>query len=268
MRMTGLLCCMLLTAQTHGGERIKDHPLIPVIEMASSRYHETAEDLKDYSCTLVKRERIDGKLRNREYIHVLLRHEQIRDGRVEKPFGVYLRYLAPAELKGREVIYVEGRNQGKLIARRGGLRLGYFTTAIAPDSDLAMKRNLYPITEIGIRNLIRKLLEVAREELQYDECEVEYFVDAMINRRPCTVIQITHPVRREHFRYHVARIFIDDELQVPIRFASYDWPEEEGGPPQLLEEYTYLDLRANIQLTDWDFDVQNPGYAFGEISSR
>jgi len=74
--------------------------------------------------------------------------------------------------------------------------------------------------------------------------------------------QVIHPVRRPHFRYHMARIFIDDELQLPIRYASYDWPENPGGQPRMMEEYTYLDLKLNVGLTDRDFDYRNENYNF------
>jgi hypothetical protein len=263
-----LICCLLLVGGADEAEPAKEHPLIPVIRAASEHYQRMEQEIRDYSCTLVKRERIDGILLDPEYINVLLRHQQVRQGRVETPFSVHLRFLAPEELKGREVVYVHGRNGGKLIARKGGPRFAFMTRAVAPDSELAMQRNRYPITDIGIKNLIRKLLEVAYEDLQYDECEVRYYAGAKVNGRTCTAIQVTHPVRRKHFRYHIARIFIDDELQVPVRYASYDWPKQEGGRPILLEEYTYLNLKLDVGLTDWDFDPDNGKYGFSKVSGR
>jgi negative regulator of sigma E activity len=109
---------------------------------------------------------------------------------------------------------------------------------------------------------LKRLIEVAREDMQYQECDVKYFTGAKVNGRVCTVVQVTHPVPRPHFRYHVAKIFIDDELQLPIRFATYDWPEKDGGEARLMEEYTYLDLKLNVGLTDWDFDYRNENYNF------
>ena len=70
------------------------------------------------------------------------------------------------------------------------------------------------------------------------------------------------PTPRRNFRFHIARIFVDDELNLPIRYESYDWPEEEGGKPQVLEEYTYLNLKLNNGFTDADFDIRNPNYQF------
>ncbi|MEE8451375.1 MAG: DUF1571 domain-containing protein, partial [Thermoguttaceae bacterium] len=115
----------------------------------------------------------------------------------------------------------------------------------------------------GIKSLIKRLYEVGREDIRYGECDVQYFEDVAVNGRSCTVIQVTHPVRRTNFRYHVARIFLDDELQVPIRYAAYDWPTGGDNRPALVEEYTYIDLKLNIGLTDWDFDTRNEAYGFG-----
>jgi len=175
-----------------------------------------------------------------------------------------MKFLAPADLQGREVIFVEGRNDGKLIARRGGRRFAYVTTSVDPLGELAMERNRYPITHIGIQSLVEELLAVGREELQNppEELLCKQIDGVKIDGRACRVIQFAHPVRRDRYRYHVARIFIDEELGLPIRHASYDWPDEEGDRPKLLEEYTYLNLKFNVGLTDWDFDHRNESYQF------
>ncbi|MHC4406542.1 MAG: DUF1571 domain-containing protein [Planctomycetota bacterium] len=245
-------------------EPAEDHPLMPIVRLARDRLQAMNTAVGDYTCTLVKRERIDGLLLDYEYLFVKVRHRQVRNDRVVVPFSVYLRFLGPADLKGREVVYVEGKNKGQLIARRGGPRFDYVMTAIDPQGDLAMSRSHYPITEMGIKNLIERLLEVAEEDMQHGECEVNEFPDSKINGRSCRLVTVEHPVRRDHFRYHRARIFIDDQLQLPIRYEAYDWPKEEGGKPVLLEQYTFLDLKFNVGLTDWDFDHRNPQYEFRE----
>jgi len=165
-------------------------------------------------------------------------------------------------VRDREVLFFDGKYDGKIIARRGGLRMPFVTAALEPNGELAMQHNRYPITEIGFQTMLKRLLEVAREDIHYQECEVKYFTGAKINGRVCTVVQVTHPNPRPYFRYCQARIFIDDELQLPIRYASYTWPEQAGGEPRLMEEYTYLDLKINVGLTDWDFDYHNENYNF------
>ncbi|MEK6236226.1 MAG: DUF1571 domain-containing protein, partial [Planctomycetales bacterium] len=71
-----------------------------------------------------------------------------------------------------------------------------------------------------------------------------------------------HPRKRKEFKYHVFRLYIDDEWKVPVRTEDYDWPAKAGDPPVLMGEYTYTQLRFNVGLRDLDFDVKNPAYKF------
>ena len=127
---------------------------------------------------------------------------------------------------------------------------------------LAMHGNRYPITEIGIETMIRRLMEVARADRKYHEAKVTIFKGAKVGDRICRCLQVVHPVRRDYFRYHLARIFIDDKLNLPIRYASYDWPKSAGEDPPLIEEYTYMNLKINVGLDDSDFDTSHPDYHF------
>jgi hypothetical protein len=56
---------------------------------------------------------------------------------------------------------------------------------------------------------------------------------------------------------------MDDQLQIPIRYAAYDWPLQPGGDvgeDELIEEYTYVNIKTNIGLEDGDFDPANKEY--------
>jgi len=237
-----------------------EHPLVPAIELANEALATIRESVADYTATLVKRERVNGDLLDHEYMFIKVRHEQRENGEVVTPFSVYLYFLAPANLKGREVIWVKGENNGRMCVHEANRLIP--TVWIRPNGPLAMRGQRYPVTEIGIETLVVRLLEKAQADMNHGECEVEFFEGARINGRVCTCIQVTHPTPRQHFEYHIARIFFDDELRLPIRFESYLWPEEAGGPPQLLEEYTYLNLQTNVGLADVDFDRENPAYRF------
>lgn len=242
-----------------------EHPLAKILRLAEPIHQHIVDDIRDYTATLIKRERIGGELSDYVTMFIKVRHEQTTDGRVVVPFSVYLRFLAPEEIKGREVIYVAGRNDGKLLAQESpntvtGKLFG--TTALSPTGMLAMRGNRYPITEIGIETMIRRLMEVARADMKYDEVKIRIIKGAKVGDRLCRCLQVVHPVRRDYFRFHVARVFVDDQLNLPIRYASYDWPDAPGAEPPLLEEYTYMDLKINVGLDDSDFDTTNPDYHF------
>ncbi|MDX1964867.1 MAG: DUF1571 domain-containing protein [Pirellulales bacterium] len=227
------------------------HPLDPALKRAYEGLKHIKEDIKDYTCTLIKRERIDGKLQEVEEIETKVRHE---------PFSVYMKFKKPDDAKGREVIFVHGANDGNLLAHeRRGFNLGM--VSLKPNSALAMKGNRYAITEVGIYNLTRRLVEVAENDRQFGECDVS-IVPSEINQRPCTLMQVVHPVPRKNLLFHITRIYVDDEMNVPVRYEAYEWPEKTGGPPVLTEVYAYVDLKLNPGLTDADFDPQNPNYSF------
>jgi hypothetical protein len=91
---------------------------------------------------------------------------------------------------------------------------------------------------------------------------VRFFSGARINDCPCTWFEVVHPAQRSFFRFHLARIFVDDRLNIPIRYEAYAWPDTPGGSPELIEEYTYLDLKLNNAFSDEDFSIWNPAYHF------
>jgi hypothetical protein len=63
-------------------------------------------------------------------------------------------------------------------------------------------------------------------------------------------VEIRYPVLQPGAGFHFVRVFMDEELEVPVRYEAYDFPERDGESPPLLEEYTYLRMRLNANLTD------------------
>lgn len=231
-----------------------EHPLSPAVRWATQAIPQIDAQVADYTYTMVKRELVDGVLSQPEYILCKIRH---------RPFSAYLYFLDPVSVKGQEALYVEGRNGGNMIAHGVGLKHRLVgTVTIAPDSALAMSGNRHPITQIGFRRLTERLLATWQRDMQYGECEVRYLQGAKVNERSCTCIQVAHPVRRQPFTHYLTRLYVDDELNVPLRYEAYDWPSRPGGQMVLVEEYTYANLQLNVGLTERDFDPANPQYNF------
>lgn len=241
------------------------HPLDPALDMARDGVKTIRASIADYTCTLVKREQIDGQLLDYEYMFVKIRNRKIVDNQVVVPFSVYMYFLKPADMKGRECIYIEGRNEDKLVAHEGGTKGKFLPTVwLQPTGMLAMRNQRYPITDLGLENLVLKLIE--RGELDKAagrrDCEVTFHENAKINGRTCTLLQVKNAVATENLDFHMAQIFIDNELNVPVRYVAYDFPPKEGEPLPVIEEYTYLNLKVNVGLTDKDFDHTNEEYNF------
>ncbi|MDP6442606.1 MAG: DUF1571 domain-containing protein, partial [Pirellulaceae bacterium] len=120
----------------------------------------------------------------------------------------------------------------------------------------------HPITDIGIQNLLRRLIETAHDEIAGQPVVVEMFKNARVDNRSCTGIVVRQEKRTEKSTFFFARVYIDNELEMPIHYEAFDWPDEDGGEPVLLEQYTYRDIRINPGLRDIDFRRDNPQYGF------
>ena len=231
-----------------------EHPIDASLAIAHRVQAHLENDVKDYTCIFVKTERINGELIGPQQMDAKVR---------QKPLSVYFKFLKPDDVKGREVIYVAGENGGKFVAHEGsGLKRLLGAVWLQPKSALAMAGQRYPITDVGMSFLVKRLIEVAEQDRKYGEVEVKFYKDAQVNGRNCLVIQVTHPTPRRVFLFHVARVYIDDEFQVPIHYEAYLWPKAPGEEPPLDESYSYLNLKLNVGLTDADFDYKNPNYGF------
>ncbi len=259
--LVGVLVALTATASASENASSQED-LEAVLRRAVAGYHRIRREITDYRCILTKRERVHGELREAETAVLKVRHQRIEDDRVVSPFSVYLRFLAPSAVKDREVLYVHGRNDGNMIVRNGGPRFGFITTALPPDSPIVLSESRYPITEVGVKTLIRRLIEVGMHELEYGDCQVRVAEGARLDNRACTLIQVLQNRRREDPSWKLVRILIDDELELPVYYAAYDWPEQEAGSPVLLEEYIYTRIELNVGLGDVDFDHRNEDYSF------
>ena len=248
-------------------ERLVDHPLQSALQIAEQTAQLIDREVKDYTCHLVMRERIRGRLGQMHFADMKVRVEEGDNVDGIKPFSVYLHFVAPPNVQDREVLYVHKKNDGEMIAKNGGQsNLKEVTLALKPDSKRAMRGRHYPITEIGMANIIQRLIEETKVSMNVDidrrECQVQIIDNARIEGRSCRCVQVVFPEKREHLKFHLVRVFLDSETGLPIRFAAYSWPKEPGGSPRLIEEYTFLNLQINVGLSEADFDRDNPAYDF------
>jgi len=240
--------------------KITVHPLDPALEFAQQKLTHLRTTIHDYQAVMIKQERVDGVLLPAEYMSLKVRNDREING-TKQPFSVYMKFLRPTNAKGREVIYVDGRNDGNLVAHETGF-LNIMRVNLAPTGSLAMKGNRYPITDAGIENLVQKLIERGQRDRKCGDCDVDFFANAKVLDRTCTMIQVKHDVNKAPYDFHIGRIYIDDEYQVPIRYEAYTWPKPGETELPLLESYTYAKLQINVGLTESDFDPNNSEYDF------
>lgn len=218
-------------------------PVVKVLRWGDVMLART-DRIADYSCTFVKRERISGQLSGQQVAVAHVRHQ---------PFSVSLKFQAPSSMAGKAAVWVHGKNNGKMLASGNGLQSVLGTVSLDPNGYFAMQDNLHPITDIGIRNLLQQMITTTKHDSQHGEIEIQFRRGAKVADRRCTCIQFDHPLPRRGLRYRMSRIYVDDQLDLPIRFEGYTWPRIPGGAPVLIEEYTYMKLKLNKGLTDSDF---------------
>lgn len=230
-------------------EVAENHPLKPLIKAAEESLV-ALKPVKDYSATLYKTEMVQGKVFE-QTLSMKLRHE---------PFSVYLKFETLHQ--GREVIYVEGQNKGKLLAHETGLKSLAGTLSYLPTDKQVLVDNRYPITQAGMGRLLESVIAQWKAEGQYQEVKVETYSGSQVGDRECRLLEVVHPQPRDHFKFHKTRLFLDVKTKFPIRLEQYGWPEKEGDEPVLLEEYIYTNINTNLGLTDVDFDKNNKAYEF------
>ena len=236
-----------------------EHPLEPALALARRGLQHMDKEVLGYSATLVKQIRYKGKLLPEDQLEVKIRHER-GEGDDFVPFSVYTKMLSPQKKLGIEAIYVDTWNDNKIIVHPNW-PMGNIKIPLPVDGMFAMQEQLHPITMIGLKNLLRQTIEKGERDLAHDECEVS-INSAEVDGQRCLLIEITHPEPRDHFEFHVAKIYIDIERQVPLGYEGYLWPEEEGGEPSLFEKYIYTKLKLNPGLDDEDFNPDNEAYNY------
>ena len=235
-----------------------NHPLASVLEYARQEQEYLRSTVRDFSCRLVKRERIDGFLQDYEYMDMQVREEVRDQQRLITPLSIFLEFQSPKKVAGRRVLFVEGRHEGKMLVRNGGKHFEYVVVEVDPLGETAMSESLVPITQSGFNHILAQMINVLERHATIDadgtNTGVRRISGAKINNRPCSVIRITHPTKQPGLEFHIVNVFVDRDLHVPVRVDYSDWPKTEGQQPPLIAEYTYTNLQLNVGLSERTFD--------------
>lgn len=234
-----------------GAEKGEKHVLSPALEAARAA-REAARALPGYSSTFIKQELTPKKGMIRQVMAIKFRRE---------PFSVYLKFVEPHE--GREVIYVDGKNKGRMqVHEPSGIVSLAGTLSINPVGDEAMKENRYPIMNFGMEKLMDAIVLQWESELKHGETEVKLYPNAKIGDIECKMFESVHSKERPHFKFQTTRLYIDKKTGLPIRVEQLGFPKKAGEESPLIEEYTYTNVKVEAKLTELDFDVKNEAYGF------
>ncbi|MFG0253842.1 MAG: DUF1571 domain-containing protein [Rhodopirellula sp. JB053] len=248
--------------ETIGPGKKPPESLQPLIELAEEAKKKFETEVDGYTCLLVKRETIDGKLESTKYIRLKIRERRFDGKSLLRPQCIYGKFLKPKSVAGRELLYVENERDGDVLVRRGGTRLPNLTLEIDPDGRLAKQESNHSIVQTGIRPMIEQILDRLRSQIDPENVKIRFYADAKVDGRPCQHIEVRQIEQRPHSTYQVAKVYVDEELKLPVFFSSYAWPDEPETQPVLQEQYAITQIKLNPKLTDLDFDRTNPQYKF------
>jgi hypothetical protein len=202
--------------------------------------------VRDYTGTLVRQERIGGRLQPEQFMDVRVR---------QQPYSVYLKWTSPRHLAGQEAVFVAGKNNNEIRAKGTGILAVAGHVSLATDDPRVMRDSRHAITETGIGNMLKVICRSYELERQLPAGQVKAtFAQYAFERRRCTRMEVTHLAYNAQLYCYRCVVYFDNEYKLPVRVEVYDWPTANGNPSgELLECYSYINLKFNVGLTDAAF---------------
>jgi hypothetical protein len=185
-------------------------------------------DVKGYTLTLQKRERLGGKLRDREVLRVAFR---------EEPYAVSLEWAEGARLAVR-ALYVRGDNGDKMLVRP---RLLPLIVERDVDGDDARQSGRFFLNEFGIAAGMRRAHTDWQAAQHEGSLHVEYLGERVVEEaggRPCHVLHRTRFRKPEHDGITEQTLFIDKDNWLQVGSVAQ-------GEHGLIGEYYFRDIRLN-----------------------
>lgn len=238
-----LLCLPLVVLLTAGQKAAVSEPLpepdpLAFLEKALARFDE--KDIRGYTAILRKQERIQNELKPSEEIDIAVRTQ---------PHSVFMRWLK-GERKAISALYVEGENDGQMLAKPTGLA-GRIISYVRrdPEGEDARQSGRYSIKDVGLRKASERTLEAWRAARKEGTLQVEYLGIRKVREagdRPC------YTLRRRY-----AKPEEDGVIDGTFYFDQDSWFQvgtvlkAEGG--RLMGEYFFRDIRLNPEFKPTQF---------------
>lgn len=211
-----------------------------ILEMGLLKY----DTIKDYTATLLKQERIGGKMQGVETIELKYR---------VKPTAIYAKWI-DGPFKGREALY-NSTVSTKMIRVREGPPLSIIPVTVPLDSAIAKRGTNHLLTEIGLGYMLELILrdylkaspvgDLTRKDIGLQEIDGKpvFVMESTLKKNP----------KQNYYCYRLTH-YIDYINSFEVKVEVYDWNN------QMFEMFTYLKIRENVGLKDIDFDQNNPAY--------
>jgi hypothetical protein len=201
------------------------------------------EEIQGYTCTFVKKERIDGKL----YPPGRDDYEVIKVACREHPFSVFFQWEKHRKLAVR-ALYVEGENNDKILARPFVTLLPVQERAL--DDPEAKKSGRYSMAQFGMGLAIRRTVKAMRVAEARGTLHLRYvgeFKVKEVGDRVCYKFIRTPYDPLEEDALNELTLYVDRETWMQIGSILRD---PDGN---LLAEYFFRDIERNPEFPENKF---------------
>jgi hypothetical protein len=197
-------------------------------------------EVKGYSLTMQKQERIEGKLNKPEIIEV-----HYKEGPAENGHSVFLRWREGARLAAR-VVYVDGENKdnegrSQMIVKPTGIG-SFFTVERDPESADARRSGRYTLKEFGLKMGLQRTLASFKDAQKEGALHVEYLGRKKVPKaggRECFVLKRSRYARPEGDGITEQTLSVDTQTWLLVGTVLT------GDKGQLIGEYYFRDIRLN-----------------------
>lgn len=206
---------------------------VEFLQMSLDRYE---REVEGYRLIFRKRERIAGKL----YPAEKDKYETVEVHFREKPFSVHFNWLKEPKL-AQKVLYVEGENDGKMLARPRGL-LGALVVSRDVDGADAKASGRYTIDQFGLQLALRRTVANMRKAQARDKLFVEYqglVTLPAVGDRPCYKFVRTPYDPPDEDGINELTLYIDQETWLQVGSVLKD------AQGNLIAEYYFSDIELN-----------------------
>lgn len=225
---------------TAGGEQT-----LEALKAMLDRYDRT---IHDYSCTFIKKERVNGQLRN----------EQIMSAEfMEEPFSVHLKWDELGDSMAQQAIFVDGKitddNGNKMAWAQPKSPLNLIVNRVEQDiwGANAKRASRKPISNFGVANSLRLIIKYCDIAYADGDLDLRYVGEGTIKGRKTFVIERRLPFDgNEDGKYPDAYLIvhIDEENLIPAAAVAYN--KDQVSEETLLGSYVWTDFKPNLGLTE------------------
>jgi len=194
------------------------------------------QNIKDYTVTLHKQERIDGVLMKPQDIAIWFR---------ESPYSVLMKWEKnPASVD--KLLYVENRKNNKMFVHPTGVFSWIKSVKRSPRCEEVQKSSLRACDEFGFYRTMESLLKIYESAVAANNIKMNYLGRGKVFDRDCITMEAVLP---KSDSYPCKRMIMQFDSQhiLPIGLVLYDCDDK------LVSKYFFSNIRLNAGLKDETF---------------